>query len=281
MNRQRTLLIALLLAGGLCVLPGAAWAQFGRIGDIMKKTEAFKPISTEQEVAMGREVAAKMVAYFKVFENEKAAAYVRKVGQALAAQSERQDVTCHFELLDTDTVNAFAAPGGYIFVTRGLLETIKTESELAGVLGHEVGHVAGKHIVNQIQTGKMVQSGLKEAGSLTPGSRFLDDLAKDILTRLIDRGLDHKDEYDADQRGINYAYAAGYRPDGLKSFLATLQPIVAQSAANTSWLARTHPPIPERIQRLEQTVAQKKMQTEGRPDNFERYQVTMKAAAQQ
>ena len=222
-----------------------------------------------------------MIAYFKVCENEKAVSYVRKVGHTVAMQSERQDVAYHFEVLDTDVVNAFAAPGGYIFVTRGLLESVKTEGELAGVLGHEVGHVAGKHIVNQIQTGKMVQTGLKEAGSFTPGSRFLEDLAKDILTRLIDRGLDHKSEYDADERGVGYAYAAGYRPDGLKAFLATLQPIVANSEAKTSWLARTHPPIQDRIQRVEQLMAQKKMEIEGRPDNFERYQVTMKAAAEQ
>lgn len=259
-----------------CALAPAAGAQFGKLGDIMKKAEALRPLTTEEEVGMGREVAAKMIAYFKVYENPKAAAYVRKVGQAMAMQSERQDVGYHFELLDTPAINAFAAPGGYIFVTRGLLENIGTESELAGVLAHEVGHVAGKHVVNAIQSGKMMQAGLKEAGSFTPGSRFLDEIAKDILVRLIDRGLAPKDESDADQRGLNYAYAAGYSPDGLRNALAGLQRISPESAQKISWLDRTHPPLGERIARLDQWMAQRKMQSEGRAVLAERYQAAMK-----
>ncbi len=280
MNRPKTIGAGVLIG---FLLAGSAWAQFGRVGDIMKKAqekaEAFQPMTNEQEVAMGREVAAKLIAYFKVFENPKAEAYVRKVGQGVALQSERQDVTYHFDILDTDVVNAFSTPGGFIFVTRGLLENISTEGELAGVLAHEVGHVTGKHVVNAIQRGKALQTGLKEAGNFSPGSRFLEDMAKDILVRLIDRGLDPKDENDADQRGVNYAYAAGYRPDGLKNFLVTLDQLNAQSSEKTSWLARTHPPAGERIQRLDRYVADRKMDVDGRPDLRDRYQVTMSDAA--
>ena len=245
------------------------------------KTLSEMEITTEQEVAMGREVAAKMIAYFKVFENKKATAYVRKVGQAVALQSERQDVSYHFEVLDTDAVNAFATPGGFIFVTRGLLENLKTEAELAGVLGHEVGHVAGRHIVREIQRGKAIKVGSDVAAEFTEGSQFLEDLAKQILTRLIDRGLSPKDEHDADRRGVNYAYAAGYRPDGLKSFLETLQEVTARSKPKTSWLNRTHPKLKDRIKRVGKQIAKKKLEMDGRPDNFDRYQTTMKEAAGQ
>ena len=85
-------------------------------------------------------------------------------------------------MLDTDAVNAFATPGGFIFVTRGLLENLKTEAELAGVLGHEVGHVAGRHIVREIQRGKAIQVGADVAQEFTEGSQFLEDLARQILT---------------------------------------------------------------------------------------------------
>ena len=245
------------------------------------KTLSEMEITTKQEVAMGREVAAKMISYFKVFDNKQAAAYVRKVGQAAALQSERQDLSYHFEVLDTDAVNAFATPGGFIFVTRGLLENLKTEAELADVLGHEVGHVAGRHIVREIQRGKAIQVGADVAQEFTEGSQFLEDLARQILTRLIDRGLSPKDEHDADRRGVNYAHAAGYRPDGLKSFLETLQEVTARSKPKTSWLSRTHPKLKDRIKRGERQIAKQKLEMDGRPDNFDRYQTTMKEAAGQ
>ena len=288
-SRQTGMSVIVLLGCLLCASAVPAWAQFGNIripgraGKVAEqaKTLSEMEITTEQEVAMGREVAAKMIAYFKVFENKQAAAYVRKVGQAVALQSERQDVAYHFEILDTDAVNAFATPGGFIFVTRGLLESLKTEAELAGVLGHEVGHVAGKHIVREIQRGKAIKVGSDVAVEFTEGSQFLEDLAKQILTRLIDRGLSPKDEHDADRRGVDYAYAAGYRPDGLESFLETLQEVTARSKPKTSWLNRTHPKLKDRIKRVGKQIAKKKLEMDGRPDNFDRYQTTMKEAAAQ
>ena len=299
MNRRKILLIVLVSCAWIGGASRPAGAQFGRLGGVINRgkatvdkgldkadqgkqiAETFTPLTTEQEVAMGKEVAAKMIAYFKPFNNEKAQAYVRKVGRAVALQSDRKDVKYRFALLDTDDVNAFAAPGGFIFVTRGLLENIQSEAQLAAILGHEIGHVSGKHMVKQLETDKMVQAGLKQADSFTSGSQYLDQVGREILARLIDRGLDHSAEYDADQRGANYAYAAGYRPDGMVAFLTTMRAAVEKSDAKTAWLARTHPPIQERIQRVQQLVSDRKWQVEGRPDNFARYQATMKAAARQ
>lgn len=269
----------------LCLIAIDAGAQFpripdrlGKVGDIAKKgkdTADSTQVTAEQETAIGREVAAKMVAYFKVYENPKVVAYVRRVGEAVAMQSERQDVSCHFEVLDTPVVNAFAAPGGFIFVTRGLLENIGTEAELAGVLAHEVGHVAGRHVVRGLQRGKLIQSGVKEAKAYTPGSQYLENLAANVLERMIDRGLDPGDEYDADQRGMQYAYNAGYRPEGLGMFLETFEKIRAQSEARSSWLSRTHPPAPERIQRMADFLVKRGFEIEGRALLAERYQAAM------
>jgi len=278
----RSVIISVLLLLGPCLvaadavaqLPGGIRDRLGRVGDIAKKgkdTADSTQITTEQEVAIGREVAAKMVAYFKVYENPKLAAYVRRVGETVAMQSERQDVACHFELLDTPVVNAFAAPGGFVFVTRGLVENIGSEAELAGVLAHEVGHVAARHVVRALQRGKLIQTGVQEARAYMPGSQYLDGVAGAVLERMIDRGLDPGDEYDADQRGVLYAYNAGYRPDGLGMFLETFEKIRAQSEAKASWLSRTHPPAPERIQRMAELIVKRAMDIEGRALLQERF----------
>lgn len=273
----------------LCAFAIPAVAQFPRLPRLPSPAEktiakakdiSEISITTEQEVTLGKEVAARMITYMNAFDNEKANTYVRKVGALMAAQAERQDVKYHFGILDTDDVNAFATPGGYVFVTRGLLENIRTESELAGVLGHEVGHVSGRHAINQIQN----MRGLKVAGDtakeFSPGTPFLKDLAEKFVEQLVDHGLDVKYEYDADQRGTQYAYAAGYRPDGLKNFLVILKPMVEKDEERTAWLNRTHPKTQDRIERVDKLIADKKLVIEGRPDNFARYQKTMKDAAE-
>jgi len=259
MKRSSLTTTLFLAAFFLAVAVAPASAQLrGRLGNILGKAKDLE-INTEQETAIGKEVAAKMITYFGLYENPKLADYVRKVGEAVAMQSQRDDIYYHFEILESPAVNAFAAPGGFIFVTRGLLESIGSEAELAGVLAHEVGHVDAKHVLRAMQRGKLMQSGLQEAGSLVPGSKFLDELAKQLLVKLIDQGLDPADEHDADQRGVVYAFDAGYRPDGLRSVLEVLKKIQSESEEKTNWLTRTHPPLDERMKRIEQLMAQRKM----------------------
>ncbi len=268
-NQKMTALAALFFLG--LALP-AAEAQFGRLGSIVKKAEGLKPMTTEEEIAMGREVAARMIGYFKVWENEKAASYVRKVGHLVAMQADRQDVKYHFEVLDTDDVNAFAAPGGYIFITRGLFEVLGSEAELAGVLGHEVGHVAGKHIVNELQRNKTLSAGISVAASYAPGSQYLNQMAGKLVEKMIEKGLEPGDEHDADKRGVALAYAAGYSPDGMKNALLAMKRITVEE--KTSWLNRTHPPLDDRLKRVEQQMAG--TPAEGRPTLAERYQTSVK-----
>ncbi len=286
MNRKKPIVVVAVVCCWLCLLACVAWAQFPRIPGVpgraekglkAAKTLSEMEITPEQEVNMGKEVAAKMLGYFGPFENKKAAEYVRKIGQAVALQSERQDVAYHFEVLDSDAINAFATPGGFIFVTRALLENISSEAELAGVLGHEVGHVAGRHVVKEIQRDKALQVGADVAKEFTPGSQFLENLAAQIVTKMIKQGLNPRDENDADQRGLNYAYAAGYRPDGLKTFLERLIKITGDP--KISWLDRTHPPLKERVERVQKLMAERKMTVDDKQDLFDRYQKTMSDAA--
>lgn len=233
--------------------------------------DAGKPLTVEQEQAIGREVAAKVIAFYKLYQNDALTRYVNMVGATVAAQAERQEIQYHFAVLDSGDPNAFSAPGGYVFVTRGALALCEDESELAGVLAHEVGHVSGRHVMKVIEHDKMLRQGLAEGESTwnTPGSQFLENASNNVLKKVIDQGLAPGDEYDADARGARYAYAAGYPADGLERFLNRLDQATNQGA-NSFW-QRTHPPVKERDARLEQLVSDQQWQDAGRPRLRERF----------
>ena len=249
-------------------------AQFGNI--LKKATEkaqtvqkAMQPMTVQEERDVGREVAAKAVAFFHLYNDPALTRYVNLVGATVAAQSERQDVTYHFAVLDSDDINAFSAPGGYIFITRGALALCEDESELAGVLAHEVGHIAGKHVVKIVERDKALRTGMDEAKAYTPGSAYVQKMSKGILVKLIDQGLAPGDEFDADQRGIKYAHAAGYPADGLQRFLTKLDQATEQGGQ--SFWTRTHPPVSDRNTRIGQTISAQHWEDTDRPKLAERF----------
>lgn len=255
-------------------------AQFGNI--LKKATEkaekvqkAMAPMTVEEERAVGREVAAKAVAYFHLYKDEALTRYVNLVGATVAAQAERQDLTYHFAVLDSDDINAFSAPGGYIFITRGALAICEDESELAGVLAHEVGHIAGKHVVKIFERDKAMRAGMDETGSRAPGSKYLHNFSKNILVKIIDQGLAPGDEFDADQRGIKYAHAAGYPADGLSRFLTRLDQATEQGGQ--SFWTRTHPPVSDRNARIGQTLSAQHWEDTDRPKLADRFAAGVKA----
>ena len=160
-------ILALLAAG-----PASADAQI--LDRILDKAEQVKevadkvgsavvPISTEQEIEIGRGIAATIAGHYGVVEDSPLDAYVRLVGTTVAAVDPRSDVRYRFAVLDTDEVNAFAAPGGYVFVTRGALAIMEDEAMLAGVLAHEVGHVNHKDVIAEIQSRARTDLGITEA----------------------------------------------------------------------------------------------------------------------
>jgi predicted Zn-dependent protease len=176
--------------------------------------------------------------------------YVNHVGRWLAAQTERPDLPWQFGVLDSPNVNAFAVPGGTIFITRGLLERMRNEAELAGVLGHEIVHVLRKHHLKAIQKG--AQSSLAgDAMSMALKDRA--GPARDKLiafgTEMYSRGLDKGDELEADRLGIVIAARAGYDAYGLPSVLQTLQAMSAQDSA-VALMFKTHPSPGERLDSL-------------------------------
>jgi predicted Zn-dependent protease len=244
----------------IMILLGTAAPARAQLGNILKKgaekaqkiQKALEPMTVEEEQEVGREVAAKLIAAFHRHPDEALNRYVNMVGKSVATYSERKDIGYHFAVLDSDMINAFSTPGGYIFITRGALELCEDESELAGVLAHEVGHVDAKHVLKIVERDKAMRAGFDESKAHMPGSRYLHNLSKGILVKVIEQGLAPGDEFDADQRAVKYAHAAGYPADGLGRFLAKLDQATEQGGQ--SYWTRTHPPVKERNARLQETL---------------------------
>jgi beta-barrel assembly-enhancing protease len=212
--------------------------------------KAVKEIDEPEEIAIGKDVASRLLGAAPLVADARLQRYVNHVGRWLAVQTERPDLPWQFGVLDSPNVNAFAVPGGTIFITRGLLERMRNEAELAGVLGHEIVHVLRKHHLKAIQKG--AQSGLAgDAMSMALKDRA--GPARDKLiafgTEMYSRGLDKGDELEADRLGIVIAARAGYDAYGLPSVLQTLQAMSAQDSA-VALMFKTHPAPGDRLDSL-------------------------------
>ncbi len=265
----------LAVAAALALAPAGGHAQiWNRLQKHMEQAkkvkQAMAPLTIAQEIDIGREVSAKLIGFYHIYRNDALTRYVNLVGQTVAAQSDRHDITYHFAVLDSNDINAFSAPGGFIFITRGALALCDDESELAGVLAHEVGHVAGKHVLHIVERDKALRAGMEQASAYTPGSPYLQKMSTAVLVKTLDQGLAPADEYDADRRGVTYAYKAGYPPDGLERFLTKLNQATNQGA-NSFW-TRTHPPVADRNARMQQFISSEHWTDAGRPRLAERYE---------
>lgn len=174
--------------------------------------------------------------------------YVNLVGLACAANSPRPNIPYRFVVVDSDIQNAFACPGGIIFVSRGLMGTMRTEAQLAGILSHEVGHVSLRHALKSIQRAQFFSGvGQITAASMKgdKGAQF-ESMIADMQNVLFDKGLDQNMEYEADLSAMETSYRTGYNPAGITETLQSLQKLEATSPKKGSWFS-THPPLPSRI----------------------------------
>ncbi len=211
-------------------------------------------ISEEREIALGQENDAQIRKEMGSYDDRALQEYVTSVGMKLAVNSERPGLPWHFTVTDVPAINAFALPGGYIYITRGILPFLDDESQLAGVMGHEVGHVTAKHSVNQASKATGAQIGLIAASIFAPGGAQAASAASSGLGLLfLKNGRD--DEAQADQLGVRYASRAGWDPAGIPRMLTTLGRIEESSDSKgvPNWLA-THPPADDRVQRVQVAV---------------------------
>jgi predicted Zn-dependent protease len=250
--RRMTLALALAAAPAALAADPAGLDQIGAQFDKLKGLTG--KISPADERAMGREAAATLLGAEPVLADAAVQRYVNRVGLWVALQSERPNLSWRFAVLDDEDVNAFAAPGGYVFVTKGLLLALGSEAELAGALGHEIAHVVRKHHLKALTKDKRIEA---VSGAALSGLAKDDPKRQEQVTKLVQgvktlysRGLDKQDELNADRVGIVYAARAGYDPSGM---VGVLQKLDAQDPGTTrmALLLKTHPAPAERLAALD------------------------------
>ena len=226
----------------------AASFDLGKIFDAGKDVAtAAKGIDEKDEIEVGREIAGRMLGAAPLVNDPEVQAYVNHVGRWLVMQSERPDLPWRFGVLDNSAINAFAAPGGYVLITRGLYEILDNEAQLAGVLGHEIGHIVKRHHISVMQKSALISAGANVAQTRTR-SQVVSNLVG-TGAEIFARGLDKSAEFEADQIGIVLAARAGYSPYGL---IEVLHKLAARGASDASLalLFETHPAPGERLTQL-------------------------------
>jgi predicted Zn-dependent protease len=230
-----------------------------KFGDALQKTvDAFSGVSEEQEVEIGQGISAGLLGAAPLVDNKQVQQYVNKVGVWLAQHTERPNLAWTFAVIQTDSYNAFATPGGYILVTEGLFNLLRTEAELAGVLAHEMGHMLQRHHLDAIQKSARRSLATDPLSELASSESQALRSNKKLFSALVDSGmslyaseLDRADEYESDQTGV--VLAARYEPFGLPGLLLALDGLEATDD-RLSRLTATHPTFRERIEKLDLLV---------------------------
>lgn len=236
-------LVALtVLAPGCATNPATGQRQLSLIGE-------------QQEIAMGREADQQIVAQLGLYPDDDVQRYVERLGKELAAASERPDLPWTFRVVDDPVVNAFALPGGFVYVTRGILGHLDNEAQLAAVLGHEIGHVTGRHSVERLSKAQLAQLGLGVGAVFAPEAANYADLAQTGLSLLfLKYGRD--DEREADSLGLRYMTRGSFDPTEMPEVFSVLDRVSAAAGAGRvpNWLS-THPAPADRRQRISAEIA--------------------------
>jgi len=213
-------------------------------------------VSEQQEIQMGRQGAQQVAQQVGLVKDQALQNYVQSVGSSIATKSERPNLPWTFRAVDDPSPNAFALPGGYVFVTRGLLDLMNNEAELASVLGHEIGHVTARHSVHQMSEQQLAQLALGVGAILSPTVAQLGDVASQGLGLLFLK-YSRDDERQADDLGFRYALNQGYDVRYMDDVFRSLQRLgdASKESPLPSWLA-THPGEAERIQTIDSKLAQ-------------------------
>jgi predicted Zn-dependent protease len=198
-------------------------------------------ISEAQEIEMGREADKDVVASIGLYPDESMQRYVQALGARIAATTERPDLPWTFRVVDDAAVNAFAIPGGFIYVTRGIMAHLNSEAELAAILGHEIGHVTARHSVSQMSQQQLAQVGFAAGMILSPKFAQFGDMAQ-VAMGLMFMKFSRSDESQSDALGMKYMMAGGYDPRALVDVFGMLDGLSQQSSAGRlpQWMS-THP----------------------------------------
>ncbi len=209
-------------------------------------------IDTKSEVALGQEMDKEVQREMKIYDDPNMQARLERIGSRVAAYSDRQDITYHFKVIKNKELNAFAVPGGFIYVHSGLMSVV-SDDELACVLGHEIGHLAARHGVKRLQAvlGYQVIMGIVlGAGGKQPVSK-----AMDVFFNLISLGYSRQDETLADKLGVRYSKRAGFNPYAMITFFNRLKKEEEKQGTRRLDFLSSHPELDERIKNVQKEIA--------------------------
>jgi predicted Zn-dependent protease len=212
-------------------------------------------VSQDQEVALGAAQAAQIDSQVPLIHDTMVDRFVSGIGHALASHTSRADLDWHFAVVNSPEVNAFALPGGYVFVNRGAIEQADRLDELVGIMGHEVGHVVRRHGVEQLQKRERGQLGLVILCTLTRAcSSVRGVVAVDVSTKALAAHYSQRDEAQADSEGVLNTYRAGYDAEGLPAFFEKLLQEQKDNPTLVEALFSTHPTDAARIAATRQEI---------------------------
>jgi len=217
----------------------------------------------EAEIQFGRELAARILGKYRLYDNDTANRYVNVIGKGLSTFSPRPELEFKFGILNTDMINAFASPGGYIFITKGTLEIIENEAQLAGVLAHEIAHITERHIVRELDIKGRDDSAAAGFAAMLGGGTS--ETIRSVFTQIVDKaskilfedGLKFSDEIDSDALSVMMISNAGYNPLAYKKLLEDIaKKKGAKYKKNKKILSDTHPSFKDRIKAINKIIAE-------------------------
>ncbi|MDD2684669.1 MAG: M48 family metalloprotease [Gallionella sp.] len=220
---------------------------------VQEKVQGTPSGATEEELAIGQQIAGNLLGAAPLVKDDRLQKYVNLVGRWVASQSERPDLVWHFGVIESNDVNAFAAPGGYIFLTRGLYKLLRDEAELAGVLGHEIGHVIRQHHLKILQQSKLLDLGSKAVARSVSNNDKVQGLIGSGA-EVVARGLDKDAEFEADRIGVVLSARAGYDAFGLPGVLQQIGHY-AKDDGDVALLFKTHPHPDDRLGKLDVSMS--------------------------
>jgi predicted Zn-dependent protease len=221
-------------------------------------------LSDSQEMQLGAQIDQGFINQgLRISRNVELTNYVNRIGQNVARNSRRPNLKYIFRVVEDNNINAFTHVGGYIYVNTGLLKAADNEAQVAGVIGHEVGHIVGRHSLNQIRQ-SMIAQGISAIAGVDRNT--IVQVALDLGLR---RPKSRQDEYEADRFGLENIIRTGYAPSGMPEFMKKLQ-----SSSSPPEFLSTHPAVPERVNRLQQMIpTEYKQRTEGLDSNIYKQQI--------
>jgi predicted Zn-dependent protease len=207
-------------------------------------------VSPEKEMEMGDSIAKKVEAVYKLDPDKHAQERVELIGQRLAKYCDRKELIYHFKVLAVDDINAVSLPGGWVYVFSGLIDVCKNDDELAGVIAHEIGHIAARHHMKKLQQSSVASIAMILVAATQGGQAAS---ATDLAITSLMASYSREDEFEADKRAVLYTKEAGYDPHGVMTFMETMKREKKNDIRPYSYF-KTHPYIGERMGKIESAI---------------------------